>query len=135
MVNSKKHEFKEYILDQLRLLDGVESKQMFGGLGLYCKGIFFGIIADGGVYFKTDAATVGTYKDKGMEPFKPSAKQTLKNYYEVPPEILEDEQQLTIKKAYQKCIAGYLVKSEQGNRYEKLKDLVQSYSNAVTPHP
>ncbi|MFT4580195.1 MAG: CheY-like chemotaxis protein [Nitrospinales bacterium] len=38
-----------------------------------------------------------------------------------------------IKKAYQKCIAGYLVKSEQGNRYEKLKDLVQSYSNAVTP--
>jgi CheY-like chemotaxis protein len=38
-----------------------------------------------------------------------------------------------IQKAYQKCIAGYLVKSEQGNRYEKLKDLVQSYSNAVTP--
>jgi CheY-like chemotaxis protein len=40
---------------------------------------------------------------------------------------------IDIKKAYQKCIAGYLVKSEQGNRYEKLKDLVQSYSNAVTP--
>ena len=38
-----------------------------------------------------------------------------------------------IQKAYQKCIAGYLVKSEQGNRYEKLKDLVQSYSNAITP--
>jgi CheY-like chemotaxis protein len=40
---------------------------------------------------------------------------------------------IDIKKAYQKCIAGYLVKSEQGNRYEKLKDLVQSYSNAITP--
>ena len=40
---------------------------------------------------------------------------------------------IDIKKAYQQCIAGYLVKSEQGNRYEKLKDLVQSYSNAVTP--
>lgn len=38
-----------------------------------------------------------------------------------------------ISKAYQKTIAGYLVKSEQGNRYEKLKDLVRSYSNAVTP--
>lgn len=38
-----------------------------------------------------------------------------------------------ISKAYQKSIAGYLVKSEQGNRYEKLKDLVRSYSNAVTP--
>jgi CheY-like chemotaxis protein len=38
-----------------------------------------------------------------------------------------------ISNAYQKCIAGYLVKSEQGNRYEKLRDLVQSYSNAVIP--
>ncbi len=38
-----------------------------------------------------------------------------------------------ISKAYQKSIAGYLVKSEQGNRYEKLRDLVQSYSNAVIP--
>jgi len=94
VANSKKHEFKEYILDQLRLLDGVESKQMFGGFGLYCNGLFFGIIAEGGVYFKSNADTVEAYKDKGMKPFKPSAKQTLKNYYEVPPEILEDEQQL-----------------------------------------
>ena len=96
MANSKKYEFKEYILDQLRLLDGVESKQMFGGFGLYCSGIFFGIIDDDvGVYFKTNVATVDAYKDKGMETFKPSTKQTLKKYYEVPPEILEDEQQLT----------------------------------------
>jgi len=38
-----------------------------------------------------------------------------------------------ICKAYQKSIAGYLVKSEQGNRYEKVRDLVQSYSKAVVP--
>ena len=68
---------------------------MFGGFGLYCSGIFFGIIADGGVCFKTNVATVDAYKGKGMETFKPSTKQTLKNSYEVPPEILEDEQQLT----------------------------------------
>ena len=68
---------------------------MFGGFGLYCHGTFFGIIADGCVYFKTDAATVEAYKEKGMEPFQPSAKQTLKNYYEVPAEILEGEDQLT----------------------------------------
>lgn len=40
---------------------------------------------------------------------------------------------MDIRKSYEQCIAGYLVKSELGNRYEKLKDLVQSYSNAVTP--
>jgi hypothetical protein len=29
-----------------------------------------------------------------MKPFRPSDKQTLKNYYEVPPDILEDEDKL-----------------------------------------
>lgn len=94
MVDSKKHEFREYVLDQLRLLSGVECKPMFGGFGLYCNSIFFGIIADGSVYFKTNPSTVKNYKDRGMEPFKPSARQTLKNYYEVPSEILEDEEQI-----------------------------------------
>lgn len=68
---------------------------MFGGFGLYSNGIFFGIVADSCVYFKTDVTTVDAYKKRGMEPFKPSSRQTLKNYYEVPPEILEDEQQLS----------------------------------------
>ena len=94
MANSKKHEFKEYVLDQLRFLERVECKPMFGGFGLYSDGVFFGIIAKGAVYFKTDASTVDAYKEKGMEPFKPSSKQTLENYFEVPPEILEDEQSL-----------------------------------------
>ncbi len=35
--------------------------------------------------------------------------------------------------AYQQVIAGYLVKSEQGNRYEKVKNLVRSYAQAVVP--
>lgn len=94
-MNTKKHEFKEFVLDQLRLLKGVERKPMFGGFGLYSYDKFFGIIADGRIYFKTDATTVDAYKERGMEPFKPSARQTLKNYYEVPPEILEVEQQLS----------------------------------------
>lgn len=94
MVSSKNHEFKEYVLDQLRFLERVECKPMFGGFGLYSDGVFFGIIVKGSVYFKTNTATVDAYKEKGMEPFKPSSNQTLKNYFEVPPEILEDEQLL-----------------------------------------
>ena len=93
-MNPKNNEFKEYVLDQLRHLNVVECKPMFGGFGLYHNGLFFGIIAEGCVYFKTDASTVDAYTERGMEPFSPSAKQTLKNYYEVPAEILEDEEQL-----------------------------------------
>ena len=89
----EKESFKEFVLDQLRLLERVECKAMFGGHGLYCEGIFFAIIADGRVYFKTNAITVTDYLDRGMQPFQPNPKQTLKNYYEVPAEILEDEEQ------------------------------------------
>jgi DNA transformation protein len=88
-----KESFKEFVLDQLHLLERMECKAMFGGYGLYCEGIFFGIIADCRVYFKTNPATVSNYLDRDMKPFQPNPKQTLKNYYEVPAEILEDEEQ------------------------------------------
>ena len=92
----EKESFKEFVLDQLHLLERVDCRSMFGGHGLYCEGIFFGIIADGRVYFKTNTNSVSDYLDRGMKPFQPNPKQTLKNYYEVPVEILEDEEQLAV---------------------------------------
>lgn len=86
--------FKDFVLDQLQHLDGLECRSMFGGYGLYAEEVFFGIIAAGRLYFKTNAATRAIYVDKGMGPFRPNPKQTLKNYYEVPVDILEDHRQL-----------------------------------------
>lgn len=36
-----------------------------------------------------------------------------------------------IIRAYSKNVAGYLVKEEMGNRYEKLNQLLETYSNTV----
>ncbi|MFQ5431695.1 MAG: TfoX/Sxy family protein, partial [Nitrospinota bacterium] len=35
------------------------------------------------------------YTEKGMKPFKPNKKQTLKNYYEVPADVIDDPDLLT----------------------------------------
>lgn len=86
----KSDSFKEFVLDQLRDLDGLSSRAIFGGYGLYQDGAFFGIIYKGRLYFKTDATTVKLYIEKGTKPFRPNTKQTLKTYYEVPVEIIED---------------------------------------------
>ncbi|MBI5379023.1 MAG: TfoX/Sxy family protein [Nitrospirae bacterium] len=86
----KDDSFKEFVLDQLRGLGGVDCRPMFGGYGLYLDGVFFGILHRGRLYFKTDPASRPAYEERGMEPFRPNAKQTLKTYYEVPLEILED---------------------------------------------
>ncbi len=87
--------FKDFVLDQLSELPGLACRAMFGGYGLYQRDIFFGIIHKGRLYFKTDRMTASRYRDRGMKPFKPTSAQTLKNYYEVPVEVLEDSDALT----------------------------------------
>ena len=86
----KDETFKDFILDQLQSLDGVEARRMFGGYGVYAGEQFFAIISDGRIYFKTNESTRKRYAGFGMKPFKPSVKQTLKNYYEVPVDVIED---------------------------------------------
>jgi DNA transformation protein len=84
------------VLDQLSGLRGVACRAMFGGYGLYRGEVFFGIIHKGRLYFKTDGASRARYVSKGMKPFRPNRKQTLKTYYEVPADILEDADQLRL---------------------------------------
>lgn len=67
---------------------------MFGGHGLYLRGVFFGIIYKRALYFKVDDSTRDQYLERGMAPFRPNAKQTLKSYYQVPAEVLENPKTL-----------------------------------------
>ena len=82
--------FRVFVEDQLSGLRGVTCRAMFGGYGVYQGRTFFGIIYQGQLYFKTSEATRGRYTAAGMKPFQPSAKQTLKSYYEVPADVIED---------------------------------------------
>ncbi len=86
--------FKDFILDQLNSLSELRCQRMFGGYALYSQDLFFAILARERLYFKTNSETKADYVDKGMAPFKASAKQTLKNYYEVPVEVIEDSEEL-----------------------------------------
>ena len=87
-------EFKAFIEDQLDGLRGLVCRSMFGGYGLYQGRTFFGIIFRGQLYFKTRDETRRRYEQAGMKPFRPSAKQTLKNYYEVPADVVENPEEL-----------------------------------------
>ena len=88
--------FKDFVLDQLSDLQGLTCRAMFGGYGMYCGRVFFGIVHKCRLYFKTNATTSPRYREREMKPFRPNPKQTLKNYYEVPVDVLEDAGELTI---------------------------------------
>ena len=88
--------FKEFVLDQLGALPDLRAQAMFGGHGLYQAEQFFGILMAGRLYLKTDEATRLDYLARGMGPFSyEKARRTLTiNYYEVPPEALENREEL-----------------------------------------
>ena len=86
-----KHDgFKDFVLDQLADLRGLTCRAMFGGYGLRYRDTFFGIIHKGRLYFKVTPDTVESYRALGTKPFRVTSKMTLKTYYEVPADILED---------------------------------------------
>lgn len=96
MLLKKDDSFKEFVIDQLSGPARVVSRAMFGGYGLYREQAFFGIIHKGRLFFKTDHTTQPRYRERGMKPFKPGPKQTLRNYYEVPAEVVEDADELML---------------------------------------
>jgi DNA transformation protein len=82
--------FRSFVLDQLDPLGDVAARSMFGGVGLYCRGLFFGIIARDVLYLKVDAATRGDYERAGMKAFRPYPDRPgTMQYYAVPVEVLE----------------------------------------------
>jgi DNA transformation protein and related proteins len=85
------HEFLE---DRLRKLPELEIRAMFGGAGIYADGAMFGIAHGGRVYFKTNPSSRASFVELGMKPFRPPRGAVLKSYYEVPPDVLDDETEL-----------------------------------------
>ena len=78
----------------LRGLGDISSRPLFGGYGIYWKDVIFGILFRGRLYLKVDEESKGDYLARGMGPFRPNERQTLKSYYEVPPDVLADPEAL-----------------------------------------
>jgi DNA transformation protein len=85
-------DFLTYVREQLSALTDVTSRRMFGGVGLYAEGVFFGLIANDVLYFKVGDGNRCDYEARGMSPFRPhpGKPHVSLSYYEVPSEVLED---------------------------------------------
>ncbi len=87
-----KDDYLRWVLEQLSGAEGISSRRMFGGFGLYCKDVFFGIISGDTLYFKVSDAGRAEYAARGMAPFRPYRDRPLvsMSYFEVPSDVLED---------------------------------------------
>src|SRR4051812_5246453 len=86
--------FEPQVLHRLSALGEVSLRPLFGGHGIYWGETIFAIVFRGRLYLKVDERSMGDYLTRGMEPFRPNERQTLKSYYETPPEVLTDPETL-----------------------------------------
>src|SRR5262245_49724074 len=89
-------DYRDFVLEQLAPAGRVTSRAMFGGVGLYLDGLFFALIDDDTLFFKTDDETRKRYAAAGSKPFCPYPDQPEQSmgYWAVPAEVLEDSDAL-----------------------------------------
>ena len=90
-------EFVDYVIDQLAGWGQVSARKMFGGAGLYCDGVMFGLIAADVAYLKVDDSNREDFVRAGSSAFNPypeKAKSVVMSYYEIPADVLEDPELL-----------------------------------------
>jgi DNA transformation protein len=90
-------EFVDYVVEQLSGWGEVSVRKMFGGAGLYREETMFAVVADDVAYLKVDDSNRDDFVRAGSAPFEPypdKIKTTIRTYYEIPPEVLEDPDEL-----------------------------------------
>ncbi|MFN3232674.1 MAG: TfoX/Sxy family protein [Alphaproteobacteria bacterium] len=87
-------EYKAFINEMLEPIGGVSIRGMFGGGGVFCQGVMFGLIADERLYFKVDDGLQTELEAEGSEPFTYEAKggkRGVMSYYEAPERCYDDQ--------------------------------------------
>jgi len=87
-----------YVVDQFAPFAKVVARRMFGGIGLYADGLFFGLIDDDVLYLKVDDSNRADYLARGAKPFQPIANDPTysMNYFQLPEDVLEDPEALQL---------------------------------------
>jgi len=89
-------QYLAYLLEQLEGVADLRSRRMFSGVGLYSGDLFFGLIHDDTLFFKTDGSTSADYIARGMPRFMPfpTRPEAVLAYHQVPADIIEDGESL-----------------------------------------
>jgi DNA transformation protein and related proteins len=112
--------FRAFVLDQFEELGDVTPKAMFGGVGLYHNGLFFGILAGDVLYLKADDRTRPIFERAGSKPFKPYPDRSgTMQYYSVPIGVLESG--LELARWARAAVAAATRASEQPDRDHQRK--------------
>jgi DNA transformation protein len=90
-------EFVSYLLDTLQAIGPVRTRYMFGGWGIFCEDMMFGLVADDELYLKVDNENRPTFEDEGCTAFEFSMKDGKTanlSYYRCPEQCFDDNEEM-----------------------------------------
>ncbi len=102
-------ELTELIIEQLEGFGPVAVRRMFGGAGLFCQGLMFGLISDDVLYFKSDAQTLPDFETENLQSFgyeSKTGRRTIMSYTRSPERVFDDGQEMVewAQKAFEAAI-------------------------------
>ena len=92
----------EFIQELFAQFGPVTVRRMFGGAGIYCDSLMFGLVFDGAIYLKADETSIPDFEREGCRPFVYSRKSTggvvehSLPYWRLPERLYDDPDELAI---------------------------------------
>jgi DNA transformation protein and related proteins len=82
-----------FIRDALAPMGRITVRRMFGGAGIYCDGVIFGLFLRDALYLKADAASIPDFEAEGMPAFSYETKhgdRSLTTYWRAPERLFDE---------------------------------------------
>src|SRR4051812_30467292 len=89
-------EYRAAVEEKLSAAVPLRTKPMFGGVGIYSEELFFALIAEDKLYFKVSELNQADFEARGMEPFYPYDSPKPMGYWELPPGVIDDHEELRV---------------------------------------
>lgn len=85
-------EYVEFLKEVFEQFGAIQPRWMFGGYGLFYKGLMFGLVADDVLYLKADETISRYFAERELEQFsyEKNGKSFKMSYYMAPEEIFDD---------------------------------------------
>lgn len=92
------NEYVEYLKEVFGLFGPIQPRRMFGGYGIFHKGLMFGLVANDVLYLKADEVISSHFIERELEPFsyEKQGKSFKLSYYMAPEEIFDDPEEAKV---------------------------------------
>jgi len=91
-------EYVEYLKEVFSEFGSIQPRRMFGGYGIFYKGLMFALVADDTLYLKADATISPYFTDRELEQFsyEKHGKSFKMSYYMAPEDIFDEQEEAKI---------------------------------------